>query len=206
MKQDILNLDNKNVGSIELDESIFGLEVRADILHRVVNWQLAKRRAGTHSVKNLSTISGTTKKPFRQKGTGRARQGTLRASQFRHGAVAFGPVVRDHAHDLNKKIRKLGLKCALSAKVKDGKLFVLDEVKAASPKTKELKANFDKLGWTSALILSGASLDDNFAKASGNIVGIDVLVQQGANVYDILRRDTLVLSKEAVAYLEALLK
>ena len=107
---------------------------------------------------------------------------------------------------MNKKIRKLGLKCALSAKVKDGKLFVLDEVKAASPKTKELKANFDKLGWTSALILSGASLDDNFAKASGNIVGIDVLVQQGANVYDILRRDTLVLSKEAVAHLEALLK
>ncbi len=206
MKYDVINLANEKVGSIDLMDAVFGVEVRPDILSRVVNWQLAKRRAGTHSVKNLSTISGTTKKPFRQKGTGRARQGTLRASQFRHGAVAFGPVVRDHAHDLNKKIRKLGLKCALSAKVKDGKLFVLDEVKAASPKTKELKANFDKLGWTSALILSGASLDDNFAKASGNIVGIDVLVQQGANVYDILRRDTLVLSKEAVAYLEALLK
>ncbi len=206
MKYDVINLANEKVGSIDLMDSVFGVEVRPDILSRVVNWQLAKRRAGTHSVKNLSTISGTTKKPFRQKGTGRARQGTLRASQFRHGAVAFGPVVRDHAHDLNKKVRKLGLKCALSAKVKDGKLFVLDEVKAASPKTKDLKVNFDKLGWTSALILSGASVDDNFAKASGNIVGIDVLVQQGANVYDILRRDTLVLSKEAVAYLEALLK
>lgn len=206
MKYDVINLANEKVGSIDLMDSVFGVEVRPDILSRVVNWQLAKRRAGTHSVKNLSTISGTTKKPFRQKGTGRARQGTLRASQIRHGAVAFGPVVRDHAHDLNKKVRKLGLKCALSAKVKDGKLFVLDEVKAASPKTKDLKVNFDKLGWTSALILSGASVDDNFAKASGNIVGIDVLVQQGANVYDILRRDTLVLSKEAVAYLEALLK
>ena len=206
MKYDVINLANEKVGSIDLMDSVFGVEVRPDILSRVVNWQLAKRRAGTHSVKNLSTISGTTKKPFRQKGTGRARQGTLRASQFRHGAVAFGPVVRDHAHDLNKKVRKLGLKCALSAKVKDGKLFVLDEVKAASPKTKDLKVNFDKLGWTSALILSGASVDDNFAKASGNIVGIDVLVQQGANGYDILRRDTLVLSKEAVAYLEALLK
>ena len=136
MKYDVINLANEKVGSIDLMDSVFGVEVRPDILSRVVNWQLATRRAGTHSVKNLSTISGTTKKPFRQKGTGRARQGTLRASQFRHGAVAFGPVVRDHAHDLNKKVRKLGLKCALSAKVKDGKLFVLDEVKAASPRQK----------------------------------------------------------------------
>ena len=123
-----------------------------------------------------------------------------------HGAVAFGPVVRSHEHDLNKKIRKLGLKCALSAKVKDGKLFILDEAKAATPKTKELKNTFDKLGWTSALILGGAELDKNFALASGNIVGIDVLADAGANVYDILRRDTLVLTKETVSYLEALLK
>ena len=163
MKYDVINLENQKVETIDLLDTIFGVEVRPDILSRVVNWQLAKRRAGTHSVKNLSTISGTTKKPFRQKGTGRARQGTLRAPEFRHGAVAFGPVVRSHEHDLNKKIRKLGLKCALSAKVKDGKLFILDAAKAATPKTKELKNTFDKLGWTSALILGGAELDKNFA-------------------------------------------
>ena len=206
MKYDVINLENQKVESIDLSDAIFGVEVRSDILSRVVNWQLAKRRAGTHSVKNLSTISGTTKKPFRQKGTGRGRQGTLRAPEFRHGAVAFGPVVRSHEHDLNKKIRKLGLKCALSSKVKDGKLFILDAAKAATPKTKEMKNAFDKLGWTSALILGGAELDKNFALASGNIVGIDVLADAGANVYDILRRDTLVLTKETVSYLEALLK
>ena len=206
MKYDVINLENQKVETIDLLDTIFGVEVRPDILSRVVNWQLAKRRAGTHSVKNLSTISGTTKKPFRQKGTGRGRQGTLRAPEFRHGAVAFGPVVRSHEHDLNKKIRKLGLKCALSSKLKDGKLFILDAAKAATPKTKELKNTFDKLGWTSALILGGAELDKNFALASGNIVGIDVLADAGANVYDILRRDTLVLTKETVSYLEALLK
>ena len=206
MKYDVINLENQKVESIDLSDAIFGVEVRSDILSRVVNWQLAKRRAGTHSVKNLSTVSGTTKKPFRQKGTGRGRQGTLRAPEFRHGAVAFGPVVRSHEHDLNKKIRKLGLKCALSSKVKDGKLFILDAAKAATPKTKEMKNTFDKLGWTSALILGGAELDKNFALASGNIVGIDVLADAGANVYDILRRDTLVLTKETVSYLEALLK
>ncbi|MBE6450179.1 MAG: 50S ribosomal protein L4 [Alphaproteobacteria bacterium] len=206
MKYDVINLENQKVESIDLSDAIFGVEVRSDILSRVVNWQLAKRRAGTHSVKNLSTVSGTTKKPFRQKGTGRGRQGTLRAPEFRHGAVAFGPVVRSHEHDLNKKIRKLGLKCALSSKVKDGKLFILDAAKAATPKTKEMKNAFDKLGWTSALILGGAELDKNFALASGNIVGIDVLADAGANVYDILRRDTLVLTKETVSYLEALLK
>ena len=206
MKCDVINLENKKVGSVDLSDAIFGVEVRSDILARVVDWQLAKRRAGTHSVKNLSTISGTTKKPFRQKGRGAARQGTLRAPEFRHGAVAFGPVVRSHAYDLNKKIRKLGLKCALSAKMKDGKLFILDEAKLSSAKTKDLKKAFDVLGWTSALILGGDKVDENFALASGNIVGIDVLSDKGANVYDILRRDTLVLTKETVAYLEALLK
>lgn len=206
MKYDVINLGNEKVEAIDLNDSIFGIEVRDDIMARVIHWQLAKRRAGTHSVKNLSAVSGTTKKPFKQKGTGRARQGTLRAPQFRHGAVAFGPVVRDHGYDLNKKIRKLGLRSALSLKAKDGKLFILDEAKVSTPKTKELKNAFDKLGWTSALILSGAQVDENFALASGNIVGIDVLASQGANVYDILRRDTLVLTKEAVAYLEALLK
>jgi len=206
MKYDVINLSSEKVGNIDLNDAIFGIDPRSDILARVVDWQLAKRRAGTHSVKNLSTISGTTKKPFRQKGRGQARQGTMRAPEFRHGAVAFGPVVRSHAYDLNKKIRKLGLKCALSLKAKDGQLFILDEAKVASPKTKDLKKSFDKLGWTSALILSGASVDENFSRASGNIVGIDVLAQAGANVYDILRRDTLVLTKEAVLYLEGLLK
>ncbi len=206
MKCDVINLENKKVGDVDLTDAVFGIEVRPDILSRVVAWQLAKRRAGTHSVKNLSTISGTTKKPFRQKGRGAARQGTLRAPEFRHGAVAFGPVVRSHAYDLNKKIRKLGLRCALSAKMKDGKLFILDEAKLETPKTKDLKKTFGNLGWTSALILGGAAVDENFARASGNIVGIDVLADKGANVYDILRRDTLVLTKETVAYLEALLK
>ena len=206
MKCDVINLENKKVGSVDLMDAVFGVEVRPDILARVVDWQLAKRRAGTHSVKNLSTISGTTKKPFRQKGRGKARQGTLRAPEFRHGAVAFGPVVRSHAYDLNKKIRKLGLRCALSAKMKDGKLFILDEAKLSAPKTKKLKKAFETLGWNSALILGGAKVDENFALASGNIVGIDVLADAGANVYDILRRDTLVLTKETVSYLEALLK
>ncbi len=206
MKCDVINLENKKVGSVDLMDAVFGVEVRPDILARVVDWQLAKRRAGTHSVKNLSTISGTTKKPFRQKGRGQARQGTLRAPEFRHGAVAFGPVVRSHAYDLNKKIRKLGLRCALSAKMKDGKLFILDEAKLSAPKTKDLKKAFETLGWNSALILGGAKVDENFALASGNIVGIDVLADAGANVYDILRRDTLVLTKETVSYLEALLK
>lgn len=206
MKYDVINLENKKVDTIELDDSVFGIDVRNDIMARVIDWQLAKRRAGTHAVKNLSTISGTTKKPFRQKGGGRARQGTLRAPQFRHGAVAFGPVVRSHAYDLNKKIRKLGLRSALSMKAKDGKMFILEDAVLSSPKTKELQKAFNTLGWTSALILSGATVDENFAKASGNIVGIDVLCEKGANVYDILRRDTLVLTKEAVAYLEGLLK
>ena len=206
MKCDVINLENKKVGSVDLMDAVFGVEVRPDILARVVDWQLAKRRAGTHSVKNLSTISGTTKKPFRQKGRGQARQGTLRAPEFRHGAVAFGPVVRSHAYDLNKKIRKLGLRCALSAKMKDGKLFILDEAKLSAPKTKDLQKAFETLGWNSALILGGAKVDENFALASGNIVGIDVLADAGANVYDILRRDTLVLTKETVSYLEALLK
>lgn len=206
MKYDVINLENKKVGTVELADAIFAAEVRPDILSRVVAWQLAKRRAGTHAVKNKTTVSGTGKKPFAQKGGGRARQGTLRNPQFRHGAVAFGPVVRDYAHSLNKKIRKLGLKCALSLKAKDGKLFVLDEAALKSNKTKDLNQSFKTLGWTSALVLGGAKLDDNFAKASANVTGVDVLPQVGANVYDILRRDSLVLTKDAVSYLEALLK
>ncbi len=206
MKRDVINFDAKSVGSIELAESVFGVAVRPDILHRMVNWQLAKRRAGTHKTKEIGDISGTTKKPYKQKGTGHARQGSLRSPQFRGGATIFGPVVRDHAHDLTKKFRKLGLKTALSAKVAEGKLVVLDDAKFGSAKTKDFTEKLKSLGWASALIIDGPEVDVNLALASRNVIGIDVLPQQGANVYDILRRDTLVLTKAAVEHLEARLK
>ena len=206
MKCDIVNLDNQNVGSIELADSVFGAEVRADILSRVVNWQLANRRAGTHKTKTIAEVSGTTKKPYKQKGTGNARQGSLRATQFRGGGISFGPVVRSHAQDLPKKIRRLGMRCALSVKAQNGKLIVVDELKLPEIKTKELLAKMNKLGVESALFVGGAELDNNFNLAARNIVGVDVLPQQGANVYDILRRDTLVLTKEAAENLEARLK
>ena len=202
----VVGLDSKAAGDLSLDEAVFGLEVRPDLLHRMVNWQLAKRRQGTHKTKGVSEIAGTTKKPYRQKGTGRARQGSLRSPQFRGGATIFGPVVRSHAIELPKKVRKLALKTALSAKAKDGKLVVLDEAKLAKPKTADLAKQLDKLGWSSALIIDGPELDVNFARAAANIPGLDVLPQQGANVYDILRRDTLVLTREAVKHLEARLK
>lgn len=206
MKCDIVNLDNQSVGSIELADSVFGAEVRADILSRVVNWQLVNRRAGTHKTKTIAEVSGTTKKPYKQKGTGNARQGSLRATQFRGGGISFGPVVRSHAQDLPKKIRRLGMRCALSVKAQNGKLIVVDELKLPEVKTKELLAKMNKLGVESALFVGGAELDNNFNLAARNIVGVDVLPQQGANVYDILRRDTLVLTKEAAENLEARLK
>ena len=206
MKCDIVNLDNQSVGSIELADSVFGAEVRADILSRVVNWQLANRRAGTHKTKTIAEVSGTTKKPYKQKGTGNARQGSLRATQFRGGGISFGPVVRSHAQDLPKKIRRLGMRCALSVKAQNGKLIVVDELKLPEVKTKDLLAKMNKLGVESALFVGGAELDNNFNLAARNIVGVDVLPQQGANVYDILRRDTLVLTKEAAENLEARLK
>ncbi len=206
MKCDIVNLDNQNVGSIELSDSVFGVDVRSDILSRVVNWQLANRRAGTHKTKTIAEVSGTTKKPYKQKGTGRARQGSLRATQFRGGGISFGPVVRSHAQDLPKKIRRLGMRCALSSKAQNGKLVVVDALKLPEIKTKELVAKMEKMGLKSALFVGGAELDANFKLAARNIVGIDVLPQQGANVYDILRRDTLVLTKEAAENLEARLK
>ena len=206
MKCDIVNLDDQSVGSIELADSVFGAEVRADILSRVVNWQLANRRAGTHKTKTIAEVSGTTKKPYKQKGTGNARQGSLRATQFRGGGISFGPVVRSHAQDLPKKIRRLGMRCALSVKAQNGKLIVVDELKLPEVKTKELLAKMNKLGVESALFVGGAELDNNFNLAARNIVGVDVLPQQGANVYDILRRDTLVLTKEAAENLEARLK
>src|SRR5437763_3260209 len=155
MKLTVRNLDNQEVGDIELSEAVFGLPVRRDSLARVVNWQLSKRRAGTHQTKGISDISGTTKKPYRQKGTGRARQGSLRSPQFRGGAVIFGPVVRSHEFGLQKKVRKLGLKTALSAKQAEGKLIVIDTATVAEAKTKGLRARFDALGWESVLIIDG---------------------------------------------------
>ena len=205
MKLTVRNLDNQEVGDIELAEEVFGLPVRRDILARVVNWQLAKRRAGTHKTKGISDISGTTKKPYKQKGTGRARQGSLRSPQFRGGAVIFGPVVRSHEFDLQKKVRRLGLKTALSAKQAEGKLVIVDEARLDEAKTKALRARFDALGWASVLIIDGA-LDEGFARAARNLPKVDVLPEQGANVYDILRRDTLVLTRAAVQQLEARLK
>ena len=206
MKLTVRNLDNEEVGDIELAEEVFGVKVRRDVLARVVNWQLAKRRAGTHKTKGISDIQGTTKKPYKQKGTGRARQGSLRSPQFRGGAVIFGPVVRSHAFGLQKKVRRLGLKSALSAKHGEGKLVVIDSAKLEEGKTKALRARFEKLGWASVLILDGPELDPLFVRAARNLPKVDVLPQQGANVYDILRRDTLVLTRAAVEHLEARLK
>jgi large subunit ribosomal protein L4 len=205
MKLRVRNLDNQEVGDIELSEDIFGLPVRRDILARVVNWQLSKRRAGTHKTKGISDISGTTKKPYRQKGTGRARQGSLRSPQFRGGAVIFGPVVRSHEFGLQKKVRRLGLKTALSAKQAEGKLVVVEEARLDDAKTKVLRSRFEALGWGSVLIIDGA-VNENFARAARNLPKVDVLPEQGANVYDILRRDTLVLTRAAVQQLEARLK
>ena len=206
MKLPVTSLENKKSGDIELDDSIFGLTPRGDLLNRMVNWQLAKRRAGTHKTKGVSEIRGTTKKPFKQKGTGRARSGSLRSPQYRGGAVIFGPVVRDHGFDLPKKVRKLALKHALSAKAADGKLIVVDKVEAKAPKTKELVGKLSALGISSAVIVGGAEVDVSFDLAARNIPKIDVLPQQGINVYDILRRETLVLSRDAVEHLEARLK
>ena len=206
MKCAVITFDNKKVGEIDLDEAVFGVTPRKDILARMVNWQLAKRRAGTHKTKGISDVSGTTKKPYRQKGTGRARQGSLRSPQFRGGGIIFGPVVRSHAHALPKKVRKLALRCALSAKQRDGKLIVVDSVAADSPKTAKLAGKLEKLGFNSVLIVAGPQVDENFRRAAANLIGVDVLPQAGANVYDILRRDTLVLSRDAVQHLEARLK
>jgi large subunit ribosomal protein L4 len=206
MKCAVTTLDNKKAGEIDLDERVFGLEPRPDLLARMVNWQLAKRRAGTHKVQGRSDVKGTTQRMYRQKGTGRARHGPPKVSQFRGGGRAFGPVLRSHAHKLPKKVRKLALKSALSAKAADGKLVVLEAAKADTPKTGDLAKKLGALGWSSALVIGGAALAESFRRAAGNIPGVDVLPEQGANVYDILRRDTLVLTKDAVEALEARLK
>jgi large subunit ribosomal protein L4 len=209
MKLKVTDISNKALGEVEIDDAvfadIFGRTVRKDILARAVNWQLAKRRSGNHKTKEIGDISGTTKKPYAQKGTGNARQGSLRSPQFRGGATIFGPVVRSHAHDLPKKVRKLALKNALSAKHKDGKLVVWGETNAGG-KTKDLAKQFAKLGWASVLVIDGPEVNTKFALAARNIPNVDVLPQQGANVYDILRRDTLVLTKGAMEHLVERLK
>ena len=194
----VQTLDGGEAGSVALSEEIFGLEPRADILQRMVRWQLSKRQAGTHKSKTRGEISMTTAKMYKQKGTGRARHGAKSAPQFRGGGKAFGPVVRSHAHDLPKKVRAPALKMALSDKAKSEKLIVLADASAPEPKTKALAGRLAKLGFANALIIGGATLDDNFRLAARNIINVDVLPVQGINVYDILRRDTLVLTKAAV--------
>ena len=206
MQCNVINVDNETVATVELDEEVFGVEIRADILARAVNWQLAKRRAGTHKVKSRNEVRGTSKKPFRQKGTGRARQGSLKGPHQRGGGVVFGPVPRDHSHDLPKKVRRLALKTALSAKQAAGELVVLDKAELPEGKTKVLASQAAKLGWRSVLIIDGNEVNEGFARAARNIVGVDLLPSRGANVYDILRRETLVLTSAAVEQLVERLK
>jgi len=206
MELDVKTLDGGSAGSVSVSDGIFGLEPRTDIIQRVVRWQLAKRQAGTHKAKGRAEISRTTAKMYRQKGTGGARHGSKRVGVFRGGGKAHGPVVRSHAHDLPKKVRALGLKLALSAKAKDQQIVVLDAASVSEPKTKVLKGQLDGLGLNNALIIDGAQVDENFGKAARNIPHLDVLPVQGINVYDILRRDTLVLTKAAVDALEERLK
>jgi large subunit ribosomal protein L4 len=192
----IKTLDNGSAGTADLPDEIFAATPRADIMARVVHWQLSKRRAGTHKVKGMGEVSGTTKKPYKQKGTGNARQGSLRSPQFRTGGAVHGPVVRDHGYDLPKKVRRLGLISALSQKQADGKLVVIDAA-TSSVKTKELAAKLKALGWTSTLFIDHA-VDAGFARASANIHRVDVLPTIGANVYDILQHDLLVLTTAAI--------
>ena len=205
MKLDVITLDGGEAGSVDLGEDVFGLDPRADILHRVVRWQRAKTQAGTHKVKTRSETSYSSKKIYRQKGTGGARHGDRNAPIFRKGGIYKGPTPRSHAHDLPKKVRRLGLKHALSAKVKSGDLVVIDDA-ASDGKTRTLSKQVRDLGWKRALIIDGAEINPDFARAAANIEGVDVLPSVGANVYDILRRDTLVLTRAGVEALEARLK
>lgn len=206
MKIDVLSLDGAAAGSIDLDDEIFGLEPRADLIARMIRYQLAARRAGTHAVKNRADIWRTGKKMYKQKGTGGARHGSARVPQFRGGGRAFGPQVRSHAHDLPKKVRALALRHALSAKAKGGALIVWQSADLAAPKTKELRNSFAKIGLSNALIVDGAEPQANFRLAARSIPNVDVLPIQGINVYDIVRRDKLVLTRAAVEALEARFK
>ena len=203
---DVLTLENKLSGKVDLSESIFGVEVRTDILHRMVKWQLAKRQSGTHKVKERGEVRGSTAKIYRQKGTGRARHGSKKVSQFVGGGGTFGPVVRTHAFSLPKKVRRLALRCALSSKQSEGKLVILDSAQLQEPKTKTLSDKVKAFGWSSVLIVDSADLDENLQLAAGNLGSVDVISSEGANVYDILKRDFLVLTTAAVSDLEGRLK
>ena len=203
MQLDIINFDGKKVGSVELTDSIFGLEPRADILHRVVTWQRAKSRAGTHAVKTVSDVQGSGKKAFKQKKTGNARQGERYNVHMRGGGVVHGPVVRDHSIDLPKKIRSLGLKMALSSKAQDGSLVIIDSEKLAAAKTNAFAKQLKKLDIASALFVGATELDENFKKSAANIANIDVLPTIGLNVLDILKHEKLVLTADAVKAVEA---
>jgi large subunit ribosomal protein L4 len=205
MKAELKSIGNKKTSNIELADSVFGITPREDIIARVVKWQLAKRRAGTHKVKSRSEIAKTGAKMFRQKGTGRARHGAASVVQFRGGGVVHGPVVRDHGHDLPKKVRKLGLRSVLSAKAASGKLIIVDNLESDG-KTASLKAKLTGLGVSNALVIGGETLENGFVRAAANIPLIDVLPSQGLNVYDAVRRDVLVMTKDAVDFIEERLK
>ncbi|HDY94301.1 MULTISPECIES: 50S ribosomal protein L4 [Sulfitobacter] len=205
MKLDVIKLDGGAAGSVDLDEALFGLEPRADILHRVVRWQRNNAQQGTHKVKTRSEVSYSTKKIYRQKGTGGARHGARSAPIFRKGGIYKGPTPRSHGHELTKKFRKLGLRHALSAKAKTGSLVIIDDVNSDG-KTAALAKQVKNLGWKRALIIDGASVNENFLQAARNIEGLDILPTMGANVYDILKRDTLVITKAGIEALEARLK
>jgi large subunit ribosomal protein L4 len=206
MKLDVTTFDGESAGSVDLSDEIFGLEPRQDLIQRYVLWQLAKRQAGTHKTKGRAEIWRTGKKLYKQKGSGNARHGSARVPQFRGGGRAFGPVVRSHAHDLPKKVRALALRHALSAKFRDNNIVVVDQATAVDPKTKGLRERFGKLGFESVLVIDGAEVNVNFALAARNIPNVDVLPIQGINVYDIIRREKLVLTKAAVDALEARFK
>lgn len=204
MKLDVIKLDGGKAGSVDLDDAIFGIaDIRGDILQRVVTWQLAKRRSGNHKIQVRNEVSRTSKKMYKQKGTGSARHGSRRAAQFVGGAKAHGPVVRSHAFDLPKKIRAMALRHALSSKAKAGSIIVLDNAVLTDPKTAALRATFDKMGLKNALVIAGPEVDGNFKLAARNIPNIDVLPNAGLNVYDVLRRHTLVLTKDAVEAISA---
>lgn len=194
----VVDLDGNESDKIELDSAVFGQEVRKDLLHRMVNYQLAKRRQGTHKVKSRGEVKGSTRKQFNQKGTGNARRSDGKVSQFIGGGSAFGPKVRDHNLDMPKKVRRLALKTALSSRAVEGKLIVLEQPVLEAPKTKLLQEKLLKLDWGKTLIISGSAFDENFSLAARNLIGIDLLAEGGANVYDILRHETLVLTRDAV--------
>ena len=206
MKLDVISLDAKKSGTVDLDDAIFGLEPRADILHRLVRWQRAKAQAGTHSVLGKSDVSYSTKKIYRQKGTGGARHGSRKAPIFRHGGVYKGPTPRSHAFDLPKKVRALGLRHALSAKATAGELVIIEDLNLADAKTAAVAKAVRENGWKRVLVIDGAEVNENFARAARNIEGVDILPSMGANVYDILKRDTLVITRAGVEALEARLK